>query len=68
MSKRKPKPVKPNKRAAPVTTEEFDAALTEILDQASAYELLQIPGLYEVVSEYYNNEAIKNALDAREED
>lgn len=59
MSKKKPKPI---------STEEFDAALTELLDEASTSELLSIPGIYEIVSEHFNNEAIKLALDNREEE
>lgn len=66
MAKRKPK--KPNKRAAPVTTEEFDAALLQLLAECNHEELISIPGVYEVLSEHFNNDAIKRALENREED
>lgn len=52
--------------AADVTQEEFDKALEVILDDASGSELLAIPGLYEIVSEYYNNEAIDVAREEKE--
>jgi len=51
----------------PISTEEFDAALTEILGEATGVDLLLIPGIYEIVSEHFNNEAIKLALTKREE-
>jgi hypothetical protein len=57
---------KSSKHAAPVTAAEFDAALTELLGEATPAELLSIPGLYEVVSEHYNNEAIDRAKENRE--
>jgi hypothetical protein len=53
--------------ASDVTQEEFDKALEVILDDASGSELLAIPGLYEVVSEHFNNEAIELAREEKEE-
>jgi hypothetical protein len=53
--------------ASDVTQEEFDKALEAILDDASGSELLAIPGLYEVVSEHFNNEAIDLAREEKEE-
>lgn len=56
------------KAGRPISTEEFDAALTEILSEASGVDLLLIPGFYELASEHFNNEAIERAKAAREED
>ena len=55
-----------NKYLENVTTEEFDEALEELVDGMSGAELLQTPGVYEVLSEALNNEAIKLALEIRE--
>ena len=44
-----------------VTTEEFDNALLAVLEGMTAAQLLSIPGVYEVVSEELNNEAIRKA-------
>jgi hypothetical protein len=49
----------------PITTEEFDAALDIALDGVSQAELLAIPGVYECVSEYFNNLAISIAVEQR---
>ena len=57
-----------SKGSDPVSSEEFDAALTSILDEATTAELLSIPGVYEVVSEHYNNDALKLAIENREDD
>lgn len=54
--------------ASDVTQEEFDKALEAILDEATGAELLAIPGLYEVVSEHFNNEAIDVAREEKEND
>lgn len=54
--------------ASDVTDEEFDKALEAILDEATGAELLAIPGLYEVVSEHFNNEAIDVAREEKEGD
>jgi hypothetical protein len=53
--------------ASDVTQEEFDAALEAILDEATGAELLAIPGLYEVISEHFNNEAIDIAREEKKE-
>ena len=42
------------------TTEQFDAALLNILQTITAAELLAIPGIYEILSEEYNNAAIED--------
>ena len=39
-----------------MTTEEFDNILTEILQaEPHAGTVLHIPGIYEILAEYYNN-------------
>lgn len=43
-----------------ITTEEFDQGLQEIIESESAASFLTIPGVYEILSEYYNNEVISN--------
>jgi hypothetical protein len=45
--------------AAQITTEKFDELLAEILDEGKASALLTIPGVYEVLSEHFNNEVLK---------
>lgn len=44
-----------------ITQEEFDMALSKMVGEASAEQLLAVPGLYEVLSEAWNNEVIKKA-------
>lgn len=62
---------KPNGKYAKVTTEDFDRLLAEVLynedicENGAAPRLLAIPGIYEVLSEYYNNE-ILDAWDAEQ--
>lgn len=41
-----------------VTDEMFDAKLVELLAKMTAQEILQIPGVYEEVSEHLNNQAL----------
>lgn len=41
-----------------ISKEDFDRKLEEILDGETGASLLAIPGLYEVVSEYLNNEVL----------
>lgn len=41
-----------------VTDEMFDKKLEEIVGRASAGDLLAIPGVYEVVSEHFNNDVL----------
>ena len=50
-----------------VTWEEHDAILEELIDGKSAKELLHIPGIYEVVSEEWNNDILDIWADRREE-
>ncbi len=39
-----------------MTSEDFDRILTEkVLSDTCASELLQIPGIYEILPEYFNN-------------
>ena len=45
-----------------ITTEEFDHALSDILDKMTGEQIMAIPGVYEVVSEEFNNEALDLAL------
>ncbi len=42
-----------------ISNEEFDRKLEEILDKMTGGQLLAIPGLYEVVSEFLNNKVIE---------
>ena len=39
----------------PITTEEFDGRLAYLVDLGQSEELLAIPGVYEILSEHYNN-------------
>lgn len=61
MSKRKIKP-------ADVTHDEFVFALTAIVGEMSADEILAVPGIYEALSEHLNNETIKRAVERMSED
>lgn len=51
-----------------ITDEMFDAMLVKILDETTGTELLSIPGVYEAVSEHYNNEILDKCLLELEED
>jgi len=42
-----------------ITPEKFDAALKAILREQKGDQLLSIPGIYEIVSEHFNNDAIE---------
>lgn len=46
-------------QAINMTSEEFDRILTEVLDEEPVCFLLTVPGVYEAVAEYFNNEVIK---------
>ncbi len=48
--------------------EKFDKALQSILDGMTGTQLLVIPGLYEVVSEYLNNDVLQLLKDTEEDD
>lgn len=49
------------------TQEQFDEKLETLLDDMSGAELLAIPGLYEVASEYLNN-TVLTAIRAEQTD
>jgi len=55
-------------RVAALTNEQFDAGLCEaiadVFESGGAAAILAIPGVYEVLSEELNNEAIERALAA----
>ncbi len=56
-----------------VTTEEFDDSLVAViaddlfalLPREGAGKLMSIPGVYEILSEYYNNAAITHAEECK---
>lgn len=50
-----------------MSTEDFDRLLADVMDDdnAKASSLLAVPGIYEVVSEHYNN-AVLAAWDAEQ--
>jgi len=39
--------------------DDFDRILVGILEESLASELISIPGVYEAVSEFYNNEVLE---------
>ena len=41
-----------------LTDEEFDEILVKLIEDTPARELIQIPGVYEAVSEYFNNDVL----------
>lgn len=41
-----------------MTTEDFDRNLRKCLREYTAEQMLLIPGIYEIVSEYFNNEIL----------
>lgn len=47
-----------NKAYEEITIQEFDKRLELMLDTMTGLELLSIPGIYELVSEYFNNEIL----------
>ena len=52
-----------------MSQEEFDRNLAEIMDESPASYLLTIPGVYEVVSEHFNNDVLgKWEREKREEE
>jgi hypothetical protein len=52
--------VAPRKRMEDLTDEIFDRLLKEIINENNtAEDLLAIPGIYEILSEYFNNEIIE---------
>ena len=50
----------------PVTDEEFQEARDELLDELEASVILDVPGVYELVVENYNNQIIEKAQENRE--
>lgn len=42
----------------PITQEEFDNALHELVNASTAEQLFTIPGVYEIVAEELNNDVI----------
>lgn len=56
------------KREKPITTDEFDNALTELVNEMTAEQLFTIPGVYELLAEDMNNEALALAKKNRERD
>jgi rubrerythrin len=42
-----------------MTDDEFTKCLEDILSETSTGELLSIPGIYEIVSEHFNNEVLE---------
>jgi hypothetical protein len=47
-----------------ITNKQFDAALVSLMEQEPVESILRIPGVYEAVSEHFNNEAIDLATEA----
>jgi hypothetical protein len=41
-----------------ITNEEFDEALSKLLDESPASHLLSVPGVYEILSEHFNNDVL----------
>ena len=46
-----------------ITTAEFDHVLANILDKLSGEQVMGVPGVYEIVSEHFNNEALDLAME-----
>lgn len=53
---------------ADLSTEDFDRILVDILCGMSAEQIIAIPGVYEVLSEYLNNEVLDQWREEREAD
>ena len=52
-----------------MTDEEFDLELSEIINEdCVAYDLLQIPGIYEILSEHFHNEVLDRWEQKRQDD
>ena len=51
-----PKP-KPN-RYAKLSTEDFDRILIDLVNDTSSETLITIPGIYELLAEYFNNDVL----------
>lgn len=48
--------------ASDITQKQFDDELISILSEMKASDLLSIPGIYEIVSEEFNNAVIDNII------
>lgn len=42
-----------------ITKQEFDTILVRILEKTTAADLIFVPGIYEILAEYYNNEVLR---------
>lgn len=42
-----------------ITTEEFNRILVEIIRETDPITLLRVPGVYEALAEYFNNEVLE---------
>lgn len=51
-----------------VKQEDFDRVLSELLDEQPASHLLTVPGIYEVVSEHFNNDVLRRIKEEQEDD
>ena len=54
-----------------MTNDEFDAYLSEIIDNEYSIGpscLLQVPGIYEILSEHFNNEVLERWEDDHPDD
>lgn len=49
-----------------ITDEQFTAALERIIGEQSPAQLLAVPGAYEAFAEEFNNEALDEAMGARD--
>lgn len=51
-----------------ITYDEFERVLREVINDSnpSACDVLQIPGVYEILSEHYNNEVLERCVSERE--
>jgi len=49
-----------------ITDDQFTAALERIIGEHSPAQLLAVPGAYEVLSEYFNNEALDESMGERD--
>ena len=50
-----------------MTTEDFDQALLRVLEDETMEGILQVPGLYEIVADYYNQAALDHWAQANPE-
>ena len=54
--------------SADITTEAFDQAVGELAQKDGVSVLLSIPGVWELVAEFYNNDAIDLCLEGANDD